>query len=61
VIAPDKITESIELCDVLGKKVFADTPKVKSVKINTDLCQSVYFYRTATQDNSMGSGKILVQ
>ncbi|MCL2247191.1 MAG: T9SS type A sorting domain-containing protein [Lentimicrobiaceae bacterium] len=55
------IIESIELYDVVGKKVFSDTPQVSTPQISTDLPQGLYFYRVVTKDNAIHSGKILVQ
>jgi hypothetical protein len=60
-ITGENIIESIELYDILGKKVFADTPKMQTSQINVRLPQGLYLYRIMLQDNSVSSGKILVQ
>jgi len=57
----DEIIKSIEIYDMLGKKVFSDTPNELKARINTDLPDGLYFYRAVLQNNSMGTGKILVQ
>ena len=57
----EKVIESIELYDVLGKKVFADTPKAQTIRINTNLTKGLYIYRVLLQDNSTCSGKIVIQ
>ena len=54
------VIESVELYDMLGKKVFADTPKVQTIQISTKLPKGLYIYRVVLQDNSMRSGKIMV-
>jgi hypothetical protein len=61
VVSCDKIIKTIELYDVLGKKVFSDAPKVQTTQINTGLPQGLYIYRLVLQDNSIRSGKIVVQ
>jgi len=60
-VTSEKIIESIELYDVLGKKVFSNTPKVQTTQINTGLPKGLYIYRAILQDNTMRSGKIIVQ
>jgi hypothetical protein len=60
-ISCDKIIESIELYDPLGKKVFAETPKVNIVKINTELHQGLYIYRAILQDGATCFGKIVAE
>jgi hypothetical protein len=60
-ITSEKVIESIELYDMLGKKVFADTPKMQTTQINTGLSQGLYIYRVILQDRSTRSGKIIVQ
>jgi len=61
IITSEKIIESIELYDVVGKKVFVDTPKAKTIQINTSLHNGLYMYRAVLQDNSISSGKIIIQ
>jgi hypothetical protein len=56
----ETVIESIELYDMLGKKVFADTPKEQTMQINTRLPQGLYLYRVVLQDNSVSSGKICI-
>jgi len=60
-ITCEKVIESIELYDVLGRKVFTDTPKAQSTQISTGLSKGLYMYRAMLQDNTTCSGKILVQ
>jgi hypothetical protein len=60
-IISETVIKSIELYDILGKKVFAETPKAQTTQINTQLPQGMYLYRIVLQDNSVSSGKILVQ
>lgn len=57
----EKIIESIELYDMLGRKVFADAPKVQTTQINANLSKGLYIYRVVLQDHSVRSGKIVVQ
>jgi len=61
IITGETVIESIEVYDMLGKKVFTDTPKMQTTQINTRLPQGLYLYRVVLQDNSISSGKILVQ
>jgi hypothetical protein len=60
-ITCEKIIESIVLYDMLGKKVFENTPKVQTTQIATHLPQGLYIYRVMLQDNSIRTGKIIVQ
>ena len=60
-VASEKVIESIELYDVLGKKVFVDTPKTQTTQITTHLPQGFYIYRAVLQCGSVSSGKIIVQ
>jgi len=60
-IESKKVIESIELYDMLGKKVFTDTPKKQITQISTNLPQGLYIYRAVLQDNTTISGKIAVQ
>ena len=53
--------ETIELYDMLGKKVFSDTPKVQTTQINTQLSKGLYIYRVVLGNNTTRSGKIVVQ
>jgi hypothetical protein len=57
----EQVIESIELYDMLGKKVFTAMPKDFTTQINTRLPQGLYIYRAVLQDQSMASGKIVVQ
>jgi len=57
----EKNIETIELYDMMGKKVFADAPKMQTVLINTHLTNGVYTYKVVLEDNSVLSGKIIVQ
>jgi len=57
----EMLIENIELYDVLGKKLFSDTPKVQTTQINTQLPKGLYIYRVTLQNNSIRSGKIIVQ
>jgi hypothetical protein len=61
VVSCEKVIETIELYDVLGKKVFSGTPKAQTTQIDTGLPQGLYIYRLVLQDNSVRSGKIVVQ
>ena len=61
VVSCNTIIESIELYDILGKKVFSCTPKEQTTQIKTQLSQGLYMYRALLQDSSICSGKILVQ
>ena len=61
VVSCDQIIENIELYDVVGKKLFTDTPNNNTAQINLRLTEGLYFYRTRLQDGSIYSGKILVQ
>ena len=60
-INSETVVESIELYDMLGRKVFTDTPKAQTMQINARLPQGMYLYRVVLQDNSVSSGKILVK
>jgi len=60
-VASEKVIKSIELYDVLGKKVYTSTPKVQTTQINTHLPQGLYIYRAVLEDHSICSGKIVVQ
>lgn len=60
-ITSEKVIESIELYDVLGKKVFSDIPKTQTIQINAHLPQGLYIYRAVLQGGSISSGKIIVQ
>jgi len=60
-ISSEKAIESVELYDVMGKKVFSDTPKTETTQINTQLPKGMYLYRIMLQGNMMQAGKILVQ
>ena len=57
----EKIIESIVLYDMLGKKVFEKNPKVQTIQIDTHLPQGLYIYRVGLQDNTIRTGKIMVQ
>jgi hypothetical protein len=57
----EKIMENIELYDMLGKKVYANIPKVQTIQIDTHLPQGLYIYRVALKDNSIRTGKIMVR
>ena len=60
-IKSEKVIESFELYDILGKKVYSDSPKSESIQISTKLPQGLYFYRAVLQDHSISSGKVVVQ
>lgn len=60
-ITSEKIIETIELYDIMGKKVFASSPKEQTSQINTRLPQGFYIYRATLEDYSICSGKIVVQ
>jgi len=60
-IAGEKVIETIEVYDILGKKVFSSTPKVQITQITTRLPQGLYMYRATLDDHSVCTGKILVQ
>jgi hypothetical protein len=60
-IASEKIIESIELYDIMGKKVFSEMPKKQTTQISTRLPQGLYIYRAVLEGNSVNSGKIIVQ
>ena len=53
--------ETIELYDMLGKKVFSDSPKVQTTQINTQLSKGLYIYRVMLGNNTIRSGKVMVQ
>jgi len=57
----ETVIESIELYDMMGKKLFSVMPKAQTAQIKENLSKGVYFYRVMLQDNSMRSGKIVVQ
>jgi len=57
----EQAIQSIELYDVLGKKVFTAMPKAQTTQINTGLPKGLYIYHAVLQDNSVSSGKIIVQ
>jgi hypothetical protein len=61
VVTSDLKIKDIELYDILGKKVFSDTPKAQTAQIKTGLSQGLYIYRIMLDDNSIRSGKIVVQ
>jgi hypothetical protein len=60
-ITCEKIMESVVLYDMLGKKVFESAPKVQTTQIDTRLPQGLYVYRVVLQDNSIRTGKIVLQ
>jgi len=60
-IKSEKVIESFELYDIMGKKVYSDSPKSESTQINIKLPQGLYFYRAVLQDHSISSGKVVVQ
>jgi hypothetical protein len=60
-VSGEKIIEIIEVYDIMGKKVFASSPKEQTFQINTGLPQGFYIYRETMEDHSIGSGKIVVQ
>jgi len=60
-ITSEEIIESIDLYDLLGKKVFTDIPKAQNIQVNTNLPKGLYIYRIVLQGNSISSGKIIVQ
>jgi len=60
-ITGEKIIENVELYDIMGKKVFSNTPKTKTTQINSNLSSGIYFYRVVLQDHSVCSGRIVVQ
>jgi hypothetical protein len=60
-VTSEEIIEIIELYDTMGKKVFVDTPKTQTVQISLNLPQGLYIYRAVLQDQTMRSGKIVVQ
>jgi hypothetical protein len=60
-VSCEQVIESIELYDMLGKKVFTAMPKDFTTQINTRLPQGLYIYRAVLQDQSIASGKIVVQ
>jgi hypothetical protein len=60
-ITSKKIIESIELYDVAGKKVLSSTPKAQTTQISVELSHGVYTYRAVLQDNSICTGKIIIQ
>jgi hypothetical protein len=55
------VIENIELYDMLGRKVFEDTPKVRTAQINAQLSQGLYIYRVILENNTTRSGKIVVR
>ena len=60
-ITSEKIIENFEMYDLLGKKVFEAAPKTKTTQINTNLQHGLYIYRAVLQDNSISSGKIIIE
>ena len=60
-VACEKVIESIELYDILGKKVFVNTPKTQTTQVNIHLPNGLYIYRVLLNDNSTRSGKMIVQ
>jgi len=60
-IVGEKMIESLELYDLLGKKVFESAPKAHIAQISTRLPQGLYIYRAVMADHSICSGKIVVQ
>jgi len=60
-IACKQNIECIEIYDLLGKRVFVDTPKSQITQINTHLPQGFYIYRAVLQDKTVGSGKLIVK
>ena len=60
-ITSEKVIETIELYDILGKKVFSSTPKAQTTQINTHLSQGLYMYRAVLDDHVVCVGKILVR
>jgi hypothetical protein len=60
-IVSEKVIETIEVYDMLGKKVFSSTPKAQTTQITTRLPQGLYMYRATLDDHSVCTGKILVQ
>ena len=59
-IIGEKIIESIEVYDMLGKKVFSSVPKSQTTQINTQLPHGLYIYRAVMEDHSICSGKIVM-
>ena len=57
----EKVIERIEIFDMMGRKVFADTPNVQTKQMNTHLPQGFYMYRAILENNAVCSGKIIVQ
>jgi len=53
--------ESFELYDGLGRKVFSETPKLQTIHINSSLPPGLYFYRAVLQNNTIRTGKIIIQ
>ena len=60
-ITSEKIIENFEMYDLLGKKVFEAAPKTKTTPISTNLQHGLYIYRAVFQDNSISSGKIIIE
>jgi hypothetical protein len=60
-VSSEQLIESIELYDILGNKVYTNTPKDFTTQINTRLPQGLYIYRAVLKDQSIASGKIVVQ
>jgi len=60
-LSSEKAIEQIEIFDMLGKKVFSDTPKVQTAQLNTRLPQGLYIYHAVLEDKSVCAGKIVVQ
>ena len=60
-ISSNLLIESIELYDIMGKKVFSSNTKVQTMQITEPLPQGLYVYRVVLQDQSLRTGKIIVQ
>jgi len=59
-LSSEKAIEQIEIFDMLGKKVFSDTPKAQTAQLNTHLPQGLYIYRAVLVDQSVCAGKVLI-
>jgi hypothetical protein len=60
-VTGESVIETIELYDILGKKVFSDTPKMQTTQINVQLSKGLYIYRVTLEDHTTRCGKIAVQ
>jgi len=60
-VTSKSIIENIELYDMLGQKVYTNTPKKQALQIDITLSRGLYLYRAVLQDGSVSSGRILVQ